>query len=813
LVFAGVPAAGLSQPIAKVLPAELQILPSSATLTGPRAVQQLLVQGKFLDGHEADLTRNASFSTSDPKIAKVDADGKVHPVSDGEAVISARVGARQVSATIRISGSQQPYVPSFANNVLPAMTKMGCNSGACHGAAAGKNGFKLTLRGYDPEVDYTVLTRQALGRRVNNMEPARSLVLLKPTLSLPHGGGKRFEVNSLEYEVLSSWIAAGAPPPSAADPEIRALEVLPKEANLAPGAEQRILVMAQFSDGHSEDVSRWAIYNSSDESVASVSTDGKVKMQGHGEAAVTVYYLSRVAAARVSVPFNNPVTAQSYGKFKVENFIDELVLKKLKALRIPPSARATDAEFVRRAYLDAIGTPPRADEVNRFLADPRPDKRARLVDELLARPEYNDYWAYRWSDVLLVSSRKLPNKSMRAYYQFIRDSVEKNKPWDQFVREILTASGNSAENGAVNYFLVQKNPIDLAENTTQAFLGMRLTCARCHNHPLEKWTQKEYYGFANLFSRVGMKNNAGGDVTVFSSSAGDILHPRLLVPMAPRPLDGVPMTAGSDEDRRQYMARWLTSKENPYFAKVTVNRIWKNFLGRGLVEPADDVRATNPATNPELLSAVTREFTDHGFDVKHLIRTIMNSGTYQLSSQTNSSNAADDRYYSHYIIRRLPAEVILDAISQVTGVPQTFDGYPPGTRALQLPDTRVDSYFLTVFGRPDRIIASESERQQDPSLTQALHLINGETVNQKIINLSGISEAYMKLGMSGEMLLEHLYSSALSRTPTPAEKKEILDAFREAEALPVTATRNPKREFIEDTIWAVISSREFLFNH
>ncbi|MGH8246330.1 MAG: DUF1549 domain-containing protein, partial [Gammaproteobacteria bacterium] len=712
-----------------------------------------------------------------------------------------------------IQGSGRPYIPSFANNVLPVMTKMGCNSGACHGAAAGKNGFKLTLRGYDPEVDYMVLTRQALGRRVNKVEPARSLILLKPALSLPHGGGKRFEVKSLEYEVLSSWIAAGTPPPSATDPEIRSLEVFPKQANLAPGAEQQILVLAHFSDGHSEDVSRWAIYNSSDEAVASVTTDGRVKMQGRGEAAITVYYLSRVAAARVGVPYDNLVGAQSYGKFKIENFIDELVLKKLKALRIAPSGRATDAEFVRRAYLDAIGTAPKADEVTRFLQDARPDKRTRLVDELLQRPEYADYWAYRWSDALLVSSRKLPNKSMRAYYQFIRASVEQNKPWDRFVQEILTASGNSSENGAVNYFLVQKNPIDLAENTTQAFLGMRLTCARCHNHPLEKWTQKDYYGFANLFSRIGMKNNPGGDVTVFNSSAGDILHPRLLVPMPPRPLEGAPMPADSHEDRRQFLARWLTSKENPFFAKVTVNRVWKNFFGRGLVEPADDVRATNPATNPELLSAVTREFAEKGFDLKRLIRTIMNSGTYQLSSQTNSSNAADDRYYSHYIIRRLPAEVILDAISQVTGVPQNFDGYPPGTRALQLPDTRVDSYFLTVFGRPDRIIPCECERQQDPSLTQALHLINGDTVNQKIINLAGITESVMKLGMSGEMILEHLYLSALSRAPTAAEKKEILSALREAEALPVTATLNPKREFIEDTIWAVISSREFLFNH
>ena len=798
---------------AKAIPQQLLILPSSVSLEGPKAVHQLLVQAKSADGREQDLARSAVYSSSDPAIATVDSTGRVHSVSDGEAIITARAGGHQASAKITVRRSQERYVPSFSNNVLPVMTKAGCNSGACHGAAAGKNGFKLTLRGYDPEVDYMVLTRQALGRRVNLLEPARSLMLLKPTLAVSHGGGKRFEVDSREYEILSSWIASGTPPPSEGDPAIRDLEVLPKNVTLAPGSEQQVVVMAHFSDGHSEDVTRWAIYNSSDESVAAVNANGLVKMQGRGEAAISIYYLSRVAAARVGVAFDKVVNAETYRGFKTENYVDELVLKKLKALHITPATRASDAEFLRRAYLDTIGTLPTADEVTRFLHDPRPDKRARLVDALLARPEYTDYWAYKWSDILLVSSRKLQARSMRAYYQFIRDSVEQSKPWDRFVHEILTASGSSAENGAANYFLVQKSAIDLSENTTQAFLGMRLTCARCHNHPLEKWTQKDYYGFANLFSRVALKNSPGGEVTVFSSESGDILHPRLLVPMPPKPLDAPAVPLDSTEDRREVLARWLTSGDNPFFARVTVNRIWKNFMGRGLVEAVDDVRSTNPASNEELLQALTRDFVDHGFDVKYLIRTIMSSGTYQLSSETPKGGVPDEKYYSHYIIRRLPAEVILDAISQVTGVPQTFDGYPPGTRALQLPDTRVDSYFLTAFGRPDRIIPCDCERQQDPSLTQALHLINGATLNQKIINLNSLTESYLKLGMSGEMVLDHLYLAALSRLPTAAEKKEILGAFQEAEAMPVTASQNPKREFIEDLIWAVISGREFLFNH
>lgn len=802
--------ADLPKPKISGIPVTVSLLPETVILEGPKATQQLLVQGRFPDGHDEDLTRQTFYRSANPGIARVDAGGLVHPVADGETTVTVKVGIREISSAVRVRHSQSVYLPSFSNHVIPVLTKAGCNSGACHGAAAGKNGFKLTLRGYDPELDYMTMTRQALGRRVNRVEPAQSLILLKPTLTIGHGGGKRFDVRSREYEILSSWIAAGAPPPSEKDPVIREIEVLPATANLASAAEQQLLVLARFSDGSVEDVTKWASFSSSDESVAGVKTDGRVKMRGRGEAAISVYYLSRVAAARVSVPFDRTVSAATFRGFRVENSIDDLVLKKLRALRIAPAQRAKDSDFMRRAYLDSVGTLPRADEVTRFLNDTRADKRARLIEELLSRPEYTDYWSYKWSDILLVSSKKLPARSLRAYSQFIRQSVQQNKPWDRFVREILTASGNSAENGAVNYFLVQKNPIDLAENTTQAFLGMRLTCARCHNHPLEKWTQKDYYGFANLFTRVALKNNPGGDVTVFSTSSGDIPHPRLLAPMQPRPLEGTPIPLDSPEDRREVLARWITSKENPFFARVAVNRIWKNFMGRGLVEAVDDVRATNPASNEELLAALTKDFVDHDFDVKHLIRTITSSGTYQLAS---TSDGGDDKYYSHYIVRRLPAEVILDGISQVTGIPQDFPGYPPGTRAQQLPDSRVESYFLTVFGRPDRIIPCECERQADASLTQALHLINGDTVNQKIINLNGITESYLKLGMAPEMVLDHLYLSALSRYPTPEERKEIVAAFRLSEAQPVTPSRNPKREFIEDLIWAVISGREFLFNH
>jgi hypothetical protein len=724
------------------------------------------------------------------------------PASAGEGPERAFAGA----------DANRPAAWSFRNHVLPVMTKMGCNSGACHGAAAGKNGFKLTLRGYDPELDYQTLTREAAGRRINKLEPARSLLLLKPTATIAHGGGKRFEVGSLEYRVLAEWIAAGIEPPSESDPQITRLEVLPENSTLAIGGEQQLMVRAHFSDGHAEDVTRWAKYSSADAAVATVGDDGRVKMQGNGEAAITVWYLSRVAFASLRVPFPNQVGAKLFDEARRNSFIDDLVLKKLGQLKIAPSPACTDAEFLRRAYLDAMGVLPTVEEARAFLADASRDKRARLVDRILERPEFVDYWAYKWSDLLLVSSKQLSAKNVRSYYNWVRESVAENKPWDRFVRELTVASGNSQETGAVNYFLIHKNTIDLAESYTKAFLGLSITCARCHNHPLEKWTQKDYYAFANLLSRVSIKNGAApSEVTVFASPAGEINHPRLGKPLAPRPLDGAQMPADWKGDRREYLARWVTSTENASFARALVNRVWGNFFGRGLVHPVDDLRMTNPPSNEELLAALAKDFVAHGFDVKHLIRLIMNSATYQLSAEAGEMNVKDDRYYSHYLVRRLPAEVILDAISQVTGVTEKFPGYPTGTRALQLPDTRVESYFLTVFGRPVRENTSAAERQQDPNLTQALHVINGATLNKKLMDPQSIINRLVKQGDSDQAIIEHLYLAAYSRYPSREEQSKLTAALGQTSE--GRASGDARREALEDLAWAVLTSKEFLFNH
>jgi hypothetical protein len=704
---------------------------------------------------------------------------------------------------------------SFRNQVIPILTKAGCNSGSCHGAAAGKNGFKLTLRGYDPELDYLTLTRQASGRRINLQEPARSLMLLKATRAVPHMGGRRFPAGSPEYEVIARWIAAGTPPPRESDPRLVRLEVTPPARTLAEGQEQKLSVHAHFSDGRVEDVTRLARFSSGDETVASVKEDGLVQAAGYGETAINVSFLALVNQARVRIPFPQQVDAAVYRSATRRNFIDDLVLAKLEQLHLAPSAESTDAEFIRRACLDAAGVLPAPEEVERFLADTAPDKRARLVDALLDRPEFVDYWTYKWSDVLLVSTRKVNRKNAQAFYDWIRAGVAANKPWDAFARELTTASGRSDEQGAVNYFLIHRNPIDLAENYTQAFLGVTITCARCHNHPLEKWTQKDYYAYANLFARIGHKTD-GANVAVYSTPAGDLSlgqgssSPRIGKPLPPKPLDGKPLPLDSTQDRRAYLARWLTGAENPLFARTVVNRVWGNFFGRGLVQPVDDLRSTNPASNEELFAAVTRDFVAHGFDVKHLVRTIMNSATYQRSSAANALNLDDEKYGSRYLARRLPAEVILDALSQVTGVPEKFEGYPLGTRALQLPDTRVKSYFLTAFGRPERVVTSSGERQQDPTLAQALHVMNGETVNRKLMAKDGALTRLLASGAPDEAVVRTLYLSAVSREPTAPEKQAMVQALSGEGA---AGSPENRRLALEDVAWALLTSKEFLFNH
>ncbi|MFQ3594406.1 MAG: DUF1549 domain-containing protein, partial [Gemmataceae bacterium] len=693
---------------------ELAILPSTLTLHGPQASQRLLLVETHAGESKADLTLASKWASSNPAIVRIETTrGGVQAVAvaDGEATLTAQVGERQVQQRVKVRGSKGSRDWSFNHHILPVLTRHGCNSGACHGSLAGKGGLKLSLRGYDAESDYFVLTRQALGRRIDREAPEKSLLLLKASMAVAHGGGLRLEASDPDFRVLAEWIAAGAPASFPNEPTVQRLEVFPRVSVLKPRDEMQVLVQAVYSDGRTEDVTRWAKFVSSEESVATVDDNGKVRVIAAGEASVSVLFANRVAPVSIVVPYAPSVPANVYAQAKRNNFIDEHVLAKLARLNIPPSPDCTDEEFLRRVFLDMAGILPTPAEREAFLTSRDSNKREKLVDSLLKRPEFVDYWAYKWSDLLLITTRRLPQPAVWSFYQFVRQSVADNKPWDRFARDILTATGSTQKNGAANYFVLHKDVTVLTESTAVTFMGMSITCARCHNHPLERWTQDQYWQLANLFSRVGLKNGERGEVLVQSQLAGEAYHPRLGIPMPPTPLDGQPLPLDSEIDRRVYLADWLTAKDNPYFARALVNRVWRNFLGRGLVEAEDDLRETNPATNEALLAALSRDFVQQGYDVQRLIRTIVLSATYQRSSKPLPGNETDDRFYSRYLPRRLSAEVILDAYSQVTGVPTPFThldttakdakvayaGFPRGLRALQLPDTLVSSRVLDAF--------------------------------------------------------------------------------------------------------------------
>ncbi|HVV01918.1 MAG TPA: DUF1549 and DUF1553 domain-containing protein, partial [Verrucomicrobiae bacterium] len=693
---------------------KLEILPGSIELTGPEARQQVLVESVRDKHYSGELTNGLRFSVANPRVARVE-DRVIVPLADGETTVTVTAGRLSAKARVKVTLFSKPFHWSFRNQIQPLLAKNGCSAGACHGAAAGQNGFKLSLRGFDDEGDYLTLTRGSFGRRVTPSDPAHSLMLLKPTRAVPHKGGQRFTTNSLDYRIISQWIASGAPGPKATDPRITRIEMFPGHVILRPGDAQQLSVRAHFTDGHVEDVTRWAKFTSANETVSQVDDQGRVKVIGCGEGAVTAWYLSRIDVATVTAPFTNKVSDQVFAKAKSRNFIDEMVLEKLRDLKLPPSSRCTDSEFIRRAFIDTIGMLPSEAETVAFLADNKNDKRDRLIESLLARPEFADYWAYKWSDLLLVSSKDLKLPAMWAYYDWIRNNVAANTPWDVFVREIVTAKGSTLANGAANFYVLHNDPKAMAETVSQAFLGMSINCAKCHNHPLEKWTNNQYYQMANLFARVREKSGSSeGDDIIFVSDTGDLIQPLTGRPQPPTPLDGKPLPFNSTEDRREPLADWLVSRDNPYFSRAIVNRVWANFLGVGLVEPVDDLRVTNPSSNEKLLSAAAKYLADHKFDLKALMRLILQSETYQRSSEPVPENVADSRFYSRYYPRRMMAEVLSDAITEVTQVPTQFSldrsnakagigpKFPFGLRAIQLPDTHTDSYFLKAFGRPDR---------------------------------------------------------------------------------------------------------------
>ncbi len=726
--------------------------------------------------------------------------------------------ASRLAADDGIVLAHQSSPVSFRNHVESVLTKTGCNMGACHGAAAGKNGFYLSLRGYNPEADFIAIARTAGGRRLSLSDPGRSLLLLKATGTIPHKGGKRFEIDSPEYRTLADWIASGATGPNEKESRLDHLEIQPVHSTLEPGASRDLRVLATFTDGRVEDVSRWAKYSSAGETVANVDDHGTVKVVGFGEAGISAWYLSQIVTATVTVPFTNHLDSSLFDQLASRNFIDRGVNEKLRELNLPPSPPVEDGEFIRRTTLDTLGILPTLAEVKAFLADTGPDKRDRWIEALLNRPEFTDYWTYKWSDLLLVNSARLPPRAAQAYYLWLQERVQSNVPWDQIARDLFAAQGSTLENGAGNFFILHNDARQMAETATQAFMGMSVGCAKCHNHPSERWTNDDYYALANLFARLRIKNGVSdGERVLFAAATGDLVQPRTGKPQKPRPLDGDALEFDAPGDRRVAFAAWLTSKSNPYFAKAIVNRIWANFFGTGLVERVDDLRVSNPASNEKLFQAAADFLVDHRYDLKSLMREILRSGTYQRSSMTLPGNVADTRFYSHYYPRRLMAEVILDALSQVTGMPTEFkrelrnrDGfalsYPPGTRAIQLPDSLVASYFLKSFGRPERLQTCECERTSEPSVAQVLHVANGDTLNHKLSAAGNAIEQACTGSKSPDQILNEAFLTALARYPTSTEKERLGLAVAGADG-------RISRPAVEDLYWALLSTKEFLFNH
>jgi hypothetical protein len=704
---------------------------------------------------------------------------------------------------------------------MAVLSKAGCNQGACHGNQNGKGGFKLSLRGQDPALDWTALTRDALGRRINPLRPAESLVLLKATGATNHEGGQRFSVDSPEYGILRRWIAAGGPPDSPAVPVLRRIEVTPAaQVLIEPADRVQLRVRATFSDGSVRDVTRLAVYETSN-GVAAIGVAGEAQRVQMGETAILVRYLDRQAPVQLAFV---PARAGFVWRDVPEgNFIDRHVFAKLKTLRMLPSELCSDSVFVRRAYLDALGILPTAGEARTFLNDPRADKRRRLIDHLLDRPEFADYWALKWSDVLRNEEKTLDRKGVQEFHQWIRDGIAAGKPLNEFARELIAARGSTYSHPDANFYRALRDPQARAEAAAQVFLGIRLQCARCHNHPFDQWTQNDYHSLAAFFARVQYrivenrrrdrldKHEFDGEQVVWMAREGEVLHPLTEKPMRPKFL-GAPTPAFADDaDRLLALADWVARPDNPFFARTQVNRIWHHLLGRGIVDPNDDFRASNPPVNGPLLEALTRDFVTHRFDLRHTVRTIMNSRTYQQSAVPNETNRDDEANFARAVVRPLQAEQLLDALTQVTGVPVKFTGQPLGLRAGQLAGVRAargrdarptdGERFLASFGKPDRLLACECERGDDTTLGQAFQMISGELLNEMLGAPDNRLGRLLAAKPSNEATIEELYLVALSRPPTEKERRW---------AIGFLGKRKDRRAALEDLVWGLVTAKEFL---
>jgi hypothetical protein len=785
------------------------------TLAGRDSWRQLVVTGRYSTGSLRDLTRDAEYEVSPPDVVAVDGTGLVTPRKEGKATITVKApGGLTASATVTVTNLVQDVPVNFANQIVPVFTKFGCNAGGCHGKASGQNGFKLSLLGFEPAEDYEYLVKEGRGRRLLVSAPDNSLLLLKATGRMAHGGGRRLDPDSPFYALLRRWVEQGCRYGRPDDPVVTRIEVFPRDRVLDRGGTQQLAVVAHYSDGSTQDVTRMTQFEANQPDVAEVSATGLVTTkQLPGVVAVMTRFQSHVDVCRVAVPLGAPVADLP----AANNFIDELVFAQLKRLGLPPSGPCDDGTFLRRATIDVAGRLPTRGETERFLADKDPKKGEALIDRLLASDDYADYFAGKWSAVLR-NRRQSPNddpKPTAAFHAWIRDSLRENKPYDRFVRAVLTATGDSDANPPVVWYREVKETSAQLEDSAQLFLGQRIGCARCHHHPFEKWSQQDYYGLAACFSKLDVKDPPAArpkkgepppkpplQVSLKAGPA-QATNPKTNKPVQPAGLGGKPLAVTADDDPRAKLVDWMVEKDNPFFARALANRYWKHFLGRGLVEPEDDLRVTNPPTNPELLDALAKHFSEHGYDLKDLVRTICTSKVYRLSALPNEHNADDRQNFSRYLPKRLHAEVLLDAIDDVTLSRSKFARMPDGTRAVQLPDNQSDSYFLSVFGRPDAASACECERSSDASLAQCLHMFNSVEIQAKVAGPRAAQLAKDK--RPHEERLRELYLVALSREPSKEEMEAIVAH--------VAKKKGNEQAAYEDILWALVNTKEFLFNH
>jgi hypothetical protein len=801
-------------------PAEVKVLTTLApavTLKGQDDSAQLIITGQLESGRLQDLTSHVQYDVADAKLARVTSAGRIIPLANGTTAVTARYGDKSVQVAVKTEAMDIDLPINFANQVVPIFTKLGCNSGGCHGKSGGQNGFALSLLGFVPELDFQTLVKEDRGRRLLPAAPDSSLLLLKATGQMAHAGGKRMEKGADEYKLIRRWVASGMPYGSEKDPIVTKITVSPDHRILSRNNQQQFAVYAHYSDGSIQDVTQRAQYESNEGEIAIVDGAALVRtLDLSGEAAIMTRYQAQVAVFRATVPLG--VKIPDY-KFEPKTVVDKATLKKWQELGIVPSELCSDEQFVRRVFLDITGTLPKPDQIKKFLADAAPDKRDKLVDELLDTPEYSYLFANKWADVLRVKRRGEPGRAAGtfAFHGWIRNAIAKDKPYDQFVREILGATGDETVSPPTVWYKELQNPEQFVDDVAQVFLGQRLACAQCHHHPYEKWSQDDYYGLAAYFTRIGRKNvqipgGSGNQASlhqvIYTKPTGSVNNKRTSLPAKIQPLAGEPIEVSSEDDPRQKLVDWMATPTNPFFARAVANRYWAHFFGRGIVDPLDDMRVTNPPSNPELLDVLAKELVDSNFSLKHLVKVICKSRTYQLTSAPNDFNKHDKQTYARFYPRRMSAEVLYDAVSLVTNTPAQFGGLPSDkhapNRAIMLPDEAFASYFLDVFGRPQRISACECERVSEANLAQALHLLNSQEIQDKLARANGRADLLAKDPRPDAEKVEEMFLWAFGRRPTAQHLQVALEH--------ITRNATNKKLAYENIIWALVNTKEFVFN-